>query len=74
MALSEALKTPPSRETKTVMDVWLESLTDEDQAAVWAALHNPDWRHTDLLAAVIAEGAPQISDRTFGEWRRRVTR
>ncbi|MFJ4230100.1 hypothetical protein ACIPYV_21235, partial [Paenarthrobacter nicotinovorans] len=74
VALSEALKTPPTRATKTAMDVWLESLTNEDQAIVTAALRNPDWRHTDLLAALVAEGAPSISDTTFGAWRRRVAR
>ena len=74
MALVDALKTPPVRNThgRSILDIWLERLTEPEQAAVLTALRDDAWRHVDLKAALEAEGAPKVADTTFGEWRRRV--
>lgn len=74
MALLETLKTPPqiSRGGRSVLDIWTEQLAPEDRAAVIKAARNPQWRHSDLLEALVAEGAPRVADTTFGVWRRKV--
>lgn len=72
MGLAQRLATPPApRGTQTILDRWLETLTDTDRNAVETALTDPNWRHVDLQAALEAEGAPKIADTTFGSWRRR---
>lgn len=75
MALADALKTPPARDSRgrSILDIWLETLTLTDRTAVVNALHNPEWRHYELQAALEAEGAPKVADTTFGTWRRKVT-
>lgn len=72
MSLAQRLAAPPApRGSVTVLDRWLESLTETDRAAVLTALTDPAWRHVDLQAELEAEGAPKIADTTFGAWRRR---
>jgi hypothetical protein len=74
VALLETLSNPPQRSTggRSVIDIWIDTLNPEDHNAVLTAARNPAWRHTDLLEALIAEGAPRIADTTFGAWRRKV--
>lgn len=74
VALLETLTNPPQRSTggRTVMDVWVDTLSAEEKTAVLTAARNPDWRHTDLLEALTAEGAPTVAHTTFGSWRRKV--
>lgn len=73
MALAETLNNPPARTNtgRSVLDDWLDTLDATDREAVITAVRNPAWRHTDLLNALIAEGAPTVADTTFGTWRRK---
>lgn len=72
MSLSERLAAPPApKTTQTILDRWLNELSNEDATAVRSALLDPAWRHIDLLAALIEEGMPEVADTTFGTWRRR---
>lgn len=52
------------------MDRWVAGLDAEDAEFVWRAVRNPEWRHTDLLAELVAEGAPKIAATTFATWRK----
>ncbi len=70
MSLADKLATPPTTPSQTKLDKWLNALPTVDRDAVEAAILNTDWRHTDLQAALIAEGAPKVADTTFGVWRR----
>ena len=73
MALAETLNNPPARTNtgRSVLDDWLDTLNTNDRELVLTAARNPAWRHTDLLPALIAEGAPQVAENTFGVWRRK---
>ena len=73
MALVDALKTPPVRNThgRSILDIWLERLTETEQAAVLGALRDEAWRHVDLQTTLEAEGAPKVADTTFATWRKR---
>ena len=53
------------------MDLWYETLSERDQAAVRNAVKDPKWRHIDLQHELVEEGAPDLADTTFGAWRRR---
>jgi hypothetical protein len=44
----EALKHPPKRDNRCGTLSWIISLPDAAQKAIDEALHNPDWRSTDL--------------------------
>lgn len=56
------------------MDRWLESLDNAERDAVMKAIRNPEWRHVDLQAVLVDEGAPKVADTTFGDWRRKMAR
>lgn len=73
MGLIETLATPPAPATlgRSVMDVWVDLLPANERTAVLNAVRNPEWRHTDLQAELIAAGAPQIADTTFRAWRKK---
>lgn len=72
MSIQSSLAAPPApKSQKTVLDRWLEEQTADDQAAIRTALNNPEWRHVDLLAALVKEGMPEVADTTFGVWRKR---
>ena len=73
VALVDALKTPPVRNThgRSILDIWLERLPATEQNAVLGALRDEAWRHVDLQAALEAEGAPKVADTTFAAWRKR---
>lgn len=60
-----------ARNGKSVMDVWVDSLTPERREAVLAAVVNRDWGHTALLELLKTYGAPEIADTSFGTWRRK---
>ena len=72
MNLIETLAAPaPSRKPgKSVMTVWVESRPETEQAAILTAAINPEWGHVALLDALIAEGAPKMSDTAFRAWRK----
>lgn len=71
MSLRDKLATPPApAKSRTAMDIWVDSLDDEDRAAVETALRDPSWRHSDLMKVLKEEGAPVPADTTFGKWRR----
>lgn len=72
MSLSSRLAAPPApKTTQTVLDRWVDSLTETDRAAVTRAILDPAWRHVDLQRELEAEGAPKVADTSFGSWRRR---
>ena len=71
MTLAERLATPPSQAgAPTAIERWIDGLPQVDREAVLKALANPDWKHTDLHAALKAEGAPAMSVSTLGRWRK----
>lgn len=71
MTLAERLAAPPSPAVaQTAIERWIDGLPAVDREAVLKALANPDWKHTDLLAALKAEGAPKMSVSTLGRWRK----
>jgi hypothetical protein len=69
----EALAAPPvaSRNGKSVMDYWVDTLPPERREAVLAAVVNRDWGHTVLMQTLKAYGAPEIADTSFATWRRK---
>ena len=72
MSLVNRLATPPAAKgSQSVLDLWVEKLSDKDRKAVEAAILDPQWRHIDLQRVLEAEGAPKIADTTFGAWRRK---
>lgn len=71
MTLAERLATPPSPAgSQNAIERWVDGLPVPDRDAVLKALANPDWKHTDLLTVLKAEGAPQMSVSTLGRWRK----
>ena len=76
MALKDVLKTPPpARATgyRSKLDVWRDSLSDEDRKALDAAVRNPEWSNTALHEVATAEGV-EIGESSFRDWRRRMQR
>ena len=71
MSIASRLSTPPApKPSLTGMDRWIAEQSEVDAAAVLAAVRNPDWRHTDLLEALVYEGAPKVATTTFATWRK----
>ncbi|MGW9587480.1 hypothetical protein [Microbacterium sp. NPDC055455] len=54
------------------MDVWVDTRPESQQAAIRAAAINPEWGHVALLGELVAEGAPELSDTAFRQWRKKV--
>lgn len=73
MGLVEQLAAPPVKrpEGKSIMDVWVESRSEDEQTAVLTAAVDPAWGHVALLNTLVAEGAPDMSDTAFRAWRKR---
>lgn len=71
MNLIQKLAEPPVTRPlgKSVMDLWVESRSENEQAAILVAASNPVWGHVALLRELVAEGAPDISDTAFRQWR-----
>lgn len=65
------LKNPPAKagNGRSVMDVWADSLSEGERAAVYAAAANPDWGHVALRDVLAAAGAPKLSDNSLRSWR-----
>lgn len=53
------------------MDIWVDTLTPEDRAAVQKATTDTAWGHVALRDALHAEGAPFLADTTFRAWRKK---
>lgn len=72
MALVDRLAHPVARASKVrpAMDLWLDTLSDTDAAAVDSALRDRGWASKYLLIELQAEGAPRIAVTTFDGWRR----
>lgn len=70
MALMDDLKTPPSTSTgfRSKVDVWRDSLNDEDRAAFDAAVNDTAW-NTSALRRVVLKHGVEISDPGFRQWR-----
>jgi hypothetical protein len=51
------------------MDVWLESRPEAEQTIILDAATNREWGHVALLKELVAEGAPEMSDNSFRQWR-----
>lgn len=76
MALKDALKTPPARKVagyRSRVDVWRDSLSDADRAALDDAVRNPDWSNAALHEVVTGEGV-DIGESAFRDWRKRQLR
>lgn len=71
MSAFDRLKTPPVRLSGSKIQDWINSLPDTDRGLVLAAIVDPAWSHVELTKALIELGMPQVSDKTFGDWRRR---
>ncbi|MEW2011498.1 hypothetical protein AB0300_18740 [Microbacterium sp. NPDC078814] len=73
MSIQSSLASPPApKSQKTILDRWLEEQTADDQEVIRSTLKNPEWRHVDLLEALVKEGMPEVADTTFGVWRKRM--
>lgn len=72
MALADRLAHPKPRRTGTraAMDVWMDTLTEDDRTVVDEALRDHRWTSASLLAELKAEGGPDIAAPTFDGWRR----
>jgi hypothetical protein len=72
--LLKKLAAPPAKRAtgKSIMDVWVDSRPEVEQQAIIAAANNPAWGHVALLNALVAEGAPNMSDTAFRQWRIKV--
>lgn len=73
MGLIDKLATPPTKRPtgKSVMDVWVETRPETEQAVILAATVNPEWGHVALLDRLVSEGAPAMSDTAFRAWRKK---
>ena len=69
----DMLSAPPTQAPvgKSRMDAWLDTLTPERREAVLAAAVNRAWGHMRLMEALKEYGAPDMSDTSFGAWRRK---
>jgi hypothetical protein len=72
MAMSLAERLTTSRpEYKPSMQQWIDSLTDEDAAALVAAGLDPAWTNPALVDVIAAEGFT-IGTSAVAEWRKRL--
>lgn len=73
MALADKLHAGPAKKAggRAAYDIWIESLNETDREHVEAALADPAWSHVELLDVLRSEGAPDLADKTFGDWRRK---
>lgn len=71
VSLIERLAAPAQRthQSKSIMDVWVEGRPESEQEAILTAAINPAWGHVALLRELQSEGAPEISDNSFRQWR-----
>lgn len=71
--LIEKLAAPVAKKptSKSVMDVWVETRPATEQAAILTAAENPEWGHIALRDELVKEGAPELSDTAFRQWRRK---
>jgi len=76
VSLIERLASPVSVSitNKSKMDVWVETLTTDEQEAIRAAAGNPAWGNSPLLNELREAGAPDISKSAFREWRKKQAR
>ncbi len=74
MDLVSKLAAPPTGRPvgKSIMDVWVETRPETEQAAILSAARNKAWGHVALLKELVAEGAPNMSDTSFRVWRVKV--
>jgi hypothetical protein len=73
VSLKDRLAEPPAkRVNKSALDVWYDELPEDEQAVVLAAVLDRAWGHVQLRDALAEEGAPFLSDNTFGVWRRKM--
>lgn len=72
MNLIDALAKPTSKRASkgSVMDVWVRTRPEDEQAAILAAVVDPRWGHVQLHAELAQAGAPDMSDTAFRQWRR----
>ena len=74
MDLVSKLATPPTGRPvgKSIMDVWVESRPEVEQAAIIAAAQAKAWGNVALLRELVDAGAPSMSDTAFRAWRVKV--
>lgn len=74
MNLIEILAAPAAKKPsgKSIMDVWVESRPEAEQAAIRTAAINPEWGHVALLEKLRDAGAPEMSDTAFRAWRKKT--
>lgn len=51
------------------MDDWLDTRPEDERKVILAAVTNPEWGHVPLLKELVSEGAPELSDTSFRNWR-----
>lgn len=54
---------------RSSVDVWADTLTEDERAAVYKAAANPDWGHVALRDTLASAGAPHLSENSFRSWR-----
>lgn len=71
--LIAALAEPTRSRTpgRSIMDGWLDTRSEQEQAAIRTAAVNPEWGHVALMKQLLEYGAPELSDTAFRQWRRR---
>jgi hypothetical protein len=67
LSLTEKLAAPPKQQSK--FEAWMETLSDEDSDALYAALNNQAWS-TAALIRVIREEGFNVGKDTLQQWRR----
>ena len=74
MDLIEALQHPPEdvRTQRPKLDVWMETRSEKEQAALRTAALDHAWMHTALRAVLVEAGAPNMSSKAVAEWRTRL--
>ena len=58
----------PLATSRSKIDVWLATLTDEDRAAALAVLHDTAWQHTQVAGLFKRHGLT-IAAQSVGHWR-----
>lgn len=74
MDLKTLLANPPQGrdKPKTQLDKWFDELAPEDQNTVMSGITDERWPHMKLSALLVEHmNAPDLSDSTFGAWRKR---
>ena len=72
MNLKDAIKQGPPKLTSTkrcMIHLWLDGMSEDDQADAWAILEDKAWRHVDISDLFSKNGCEGITGNQVGWFR-----